>query len=108
MVCCFFVRSGFMVFSGLPMMLGGLIVMMCCFLVVFVDFWHGYLPVKRSLTNLRRGWMSAMDQRAWANERSRRGPLFVDQAECVARKLGFWTSWTDHRASRSCHTAPIQ
>jgi hypothetical protein len=55
MVCCFLVRSGFVVFGGLTMMLGGLIVMMCCFLVVFVDFWHSYLPVNRSLTILRRG-----------------------------------------------------
>jgi hypothetical protein len=52
-----FVRPGFVVFGGLTMMLGGLFVMMCCFVVVFVDFWHLYLPVNRFLTNLRLGMM---------------------------------------------------
>jgi hypothetical protein len=47
MVCCFFVRSRFVVLGGLAMMLGGLIVVMCCFLVVFVDVWHSYLPVNQ-------------------------------------------------------------
>jgi hypothetical protein len=47
MVGCLFVRSGFLVLGRLTMMLGSLIVMMCCFLMMLVDFWHLYLPVNR-------------------------------------------------------------
>jgi hypothetical protein len=36
-------------------MLGCLIVMMGCFVVVLVDFWHWDLPVNRTLTNSRCG-----------------------------------------------------
>jgi hypothetical protein len=37
-----------MVLSRLTMMLGSLIVMMCCFLMMLVDFWHLCLPVNLS------------------------------------------------------------
>jgi hypothetical protein len=65
------------------MMLGGLFVMMCCFVVVFVDFWHLYLPVDRSSTNLRLGTMEQRGSTSVSPE------TFPDQSgfQIVIRKI---------------------
>ena len=64
-----FVRPEFVVFGGLTMMPGCLIVMMGSFVVVLVDFWHRNLPVNRTLTNLRCGEMK-YDESTSAGQRT--------------------------------------